>query len=244
MFLSLRVVRGSCSVRGIFFPLSPSGEGQLFCLSEWWGAVFLSFGVVIGSVSVSPSGEGQFFCHRSGAGSVLCVSPSGERQFFFCLSEWWGGSVSVSPSGKGQFFSLSLVARGSCSVSPRDEGQFFCHSEWWGGSFFLSFQVVRGSFSVFPSGEGQFFSPSESTLVETCSCLTPFRVCGTYPNLCPFDRFHIQLSRTSIALTARGGMETRKHCTQVKTVLGNAIRLWRFAFPGESSSNFPCIVLG
>ena len=29
-------------------------------------------------------------------------------------------------------------------------------------------------------GEGQFFCPSESTLVQTCLCLTPFHVYGNH----------------------------------------------------------------
>ena len=32
--------------------------------------------------------------------------------------------------------------------------------------------------------EGQFFYPSESSLVQTCLCLTPLRVYGAHPNLC------------------------------------------------------------
>ena len=31
---------------------------------------------------------------------------------------------------------------------------------------------------------GVFFYPSESTLVQTCLCLTPLHVYGTHPNLC------------------------------------------------------------
>ena len=32
-------------------------------------------------------------------------------------------------------------------------------------------------------GEEQFVCPSESTLVQTCLCLTPLRVYGTHPHL-------------------------------------------------------------
>ena len=36
------------------------------------------------------------------------------------------------------------------------------------------------------AGQGgeQFVWPSESTLVQTCFCLTQLRVCGTHPNVC------------------------------------------------------------
>ena len=43
-------------------------------------------------------------------------------------------------------------------------------------------------------GERQFFCPSESTLVQTCLCLTPLHVYGTLPNLCAHERSHIHLS--------------------------------------------------
>ena len=43
-------------------------------------------------------------------------------------------------------------------------------------------------------GEVQFSCLSESTLVQTCLCLTPLRVYGTHPNLCAGLRSHICLS--------------------------------------------------
>ena len=32
-------------------------------------------------------------------------------------------------------------------------------------------------------GKGQFLCPSESTLAQTCLCLTPLHVYGTHPNV-------------------------------------------------------------
>ena len=46
----------------------------------------------------------------------------------------------------------------------------------------------RGVLTMFDplvwQGEGQFVCPAESTLAQTCLCLTPLHVNGTHPNLC------------------------------------------------------------
>ena len=88
-----------------------------------------------------------------------------------------------------------------------------------------------------------FFCPSESTLVQTCVCLTPLRVYSTHQNICAHVKDPISICRKRVGLTA-GGMKTRKHVLHTrKKKLGSAV-LWLFTFPGESSPKFPCIALG
>ena len=56
--------------------------------------------------------------------------------------------------------------------------------------------------------EGQFSRPSESTLVQTCLCLTPLCVYGTPPNICEHVKDPIiPIYRKRVGLTA-GGMVT------------------------------------
>ena len=60
------------------------------------------------------------------------------------------------------------------------------HKIEWGRSSVVSESTLKSEDPGFDPGqvEGQFFCLPESTLVQTCLCLTPLRVHGTHPSLC------------------------------------------------------------
>ena len=58
-------------------------------------------------------------------------------------------------------------------------------------------------------GEWQFFCLSESTLMQTFSCLTPLCVYGAHKLI----KIHISICHKRVGLRV-GGMETQKQCIQ------------------------------
>ena len=95
---------------------------------------------------------------------------------------------------------------------------------WWGR--------VRDNFSIPPS-----------QLMCRLVCAWPPFVCTTHTQICVHINDPMSICLKRVGLTV-DGMETWKHYTQKeKKKLGNAI-LWLLTFSGESSPNFPCIVLG
>ena len=83
-------------------------------------------------------------------------------------------------------------------------------------------------------GEGQFFFSFESTLVQTCLCLTSLCVYGMHPNLCTLNIPYPSIIKA-------GGLETWKHCTHAKKKkekkMGSIV-VWLLTFPRESSPKF------
>ena len=103
-------------------------------------------------------------------------------------------------------------------------------------------KTLHGFDPLAGQGEKQSFcSPSESTLVQTCLCLTPLRLYGTHPH-----RAHVKdpmsMCRKRGGLTA-GGMETRK-------ALHTGSNPWVAPYcgcslpPGKAARIFRCITLG
>ena len=79
--------------------------------------------------------------------------------------------------------------------------------------------------------------PSESTLGQTCLCLTPLRVYGkARTQMCAHVKDPIAICRKSVGLTD-GGTETRTHCTQEKEEAGKR-RTMAARFPQGKQPEF------
>ena len=86
-------------------------------------------------------------------------------------------------------------------------------------------------------GEIPFFCPAESTLVQTCLCLTPQPptpfVCTARTQICAYVKDPIFICRKRVGFTA-GGMENTETVHTGTKKMGTAA-LWLLTFPGESS---------
>ena len=88
-------------------------------------------------------------------------------------------------------------------------------------------------------GQGQVLCFSESTLVQSCLCLTRPPSCARHE---PKFVRTLKIPYPSVVKESSRWYGNTKHSTHGKT-LGSAV-LWLLAFPGESCPNFLCITLG
>ena len=68
----------------------------------------------------------------------------------------------------------------------------------------------RGFDPLVGQGGGQFVCPSESTLVQTCLCLTPLCAYGTQVN-CAHVKDPIPIRHERVGLTVYGGVVIQKY---------------------------------
>ena len=105
-------------------------------------------------------------------------------------THWQCGHILVQLATKMLWKKTCVV----CIASGRNKTWCLCtrnNQDPYGGR--ISFSVVSesefkskdpGFDPLVRQGEGQFFCPSESTLVQTCWCLTNLCVYGMHPNQC------------------------------------------------------------